>query len=143
MDDEIAAKHFDGIVRELGAAYALITAVLAAMPIPMRLPRSQAPDPAAAIHALNRAWELAELEPLSPVEIARTRAMISDWLAAYELACRTDRTAPASWRLRSMDLCLMRARAEARHLKQYVKWAKGLTSRRPGPFPVPGEPRPR
>jgi len=141
MNDETAAKRFAELVKELGAVYDLIIGVLAKMPVPMLLPRSQGTEPELAVHSLNRAWELASYEPLHPAEVNRTRDMISDWLTAYELACRIDRTAPAPWRLRSMELSLLRARAEARHLKQYVKWAKGLTSRRPGPFPVPGEPR--
>lgn len=125
MDAEAQAKKFTELRHELIAAYAIVVDLLASLPIPMRLPWRQADDPVWALHALARAWELAEWEPVSEYAVGRVRDMITAWTTAYELAVMADQGGPAAWRLRGMEAELDRVRLMARIAERHLSGRAG------------------
>jgi hypothetical protein len=120
MDAKTAAKKLADLTRELGAAYVLLTATLAALPVPMNLPR-QAGDPALALRTLDMAWDLAGAESLPVVAIARIRDMVTAWTTAYELTVIAGMSGPAPWRLRGIEDAVLRLREAAADLNRYLE----------------------
>jgi hypothetical protein len=116
MDDKTAAKEFAALTDELAIGYAIITGILARLPIPMRLPDDQAAEPEWAVHAMSRAWELADEQPLRKLHTGRIRDMITSWLTAYELAVAVSAAGPGAWRLRGMEAALLRVRTCAYYI---------------------------
>lgn len=116
MDDETKAKLHASLMLDLAATYTLVTGLLARLPIPMNLPENQAAEPEWAIHAMSRAWELADEEPLPKLLTGRIRDMIISWLTAYELAVAVSTAGPGAWRLRGMEAALLRVRTRAYHV---------------------------
>jgi hypothetical protein len=63
---------------------------------------------------MSRAWELADSEPIAKTTVGRIRDMITSWLTAYELACMAaSPSGPADWRLRGIEVALLRVRTSA------------------------------
>ena len=125
MDAEARAKKFGELRAELAATYTVVVTVLAALPIPMRLPERQADDPAWALRALSRAWELADWEPVEKLAVGRIRDMITAWTTAYELAVAADEAGPAAWRLRGIEAELGRVRIMARAAERHLSGRAG------------------
>jgi hypothetical protein len=121
MDQAARAKRFETLVEDLDHAYTLLVALLARLPIPMRLIERQEDDPVAAIRALSRAWELVDLQPLAGDPLAgHVRTMITDWLTAYELAVVCQQAGPALWRINGIELALTRFGASAGYVASRV-----------------------
>lgn len=125
MDTEARAGKFAELRAELAAAYTTVVTLLASLPIPVRLPARQADEPEWVMHALSRAWELADWEPVSKVAVGRIRDMITAWLTAYELAVAADEAGPAPWRLRGIEAELGRVRASARSAGRHLSGRAG------------------
>lgn len=122
MDPETAWKQFEALKKEAGAAYAVMTAILATLPVPMRLPARQHENPPLVLRSLARAWELAGWENLEPQTTERLRAMITAWITAYELSVLAQGWGPAPWRLRAIDAALRNCREHAAWLARYRRW---------------------
>lgn len=117
MDRAARAKRLAGLNEELSEAYALLRTVLLTLPVPMLIVKDQADDPAAAVHALSRCWELVEYEAgISRTRRRHLRGMITDWLTAYELAVAAAQNGPGLWRINGIEAALGRFRASARHV---------------------------
>ena len=121
MDRETAHKQFGELKKDLAAAYMVMTVTLALLPVPMRLPMRQADDPDLAIRSLDRAWELAELEPVDAGAVGHVRAMVTGWLTAYELAVAAQDSGPAPWRVRGIEAALGSCRQHSGWIRRYLK----------------------
>jgi hypothetical protein len=125
MDAETAAKQFRDLHKELAATYTVVIGILARLPIPMLLPQRQADDPAGVLRSLSLAWELADWEPFDQPAIGRLRAMILEWSTAYEMSVVANGFGPAPWRLRAIELALLRSRVAARHMDHRLsRWER-------------------
>jgi len=132
LDRETAVKQFGELRKDLATAYMIMTVTLAHLPIPMRLPMRQGDDPALAIRSLDRAWELAEWEPVDAAAAGRVRAMITGWLTAYELAVVAQDAGPAPWRLRGIEAALRTCTDSSLWIRRYLRWVKD-----PAKYPAP------
>lgn len=124
MSHEANAKQYAELLRQIGAAYAVMAATLATLPIPMRIP-VQKDEPDWAMRALSRAWTLAEAEPLDAFTIGRIRDMITAWTTAFELAANCDEAGPAIWRLRGIEAQLTRFRVSWRSANRRISGRYG------------------
>lgn len=120
MDAKTAAKRLTDLTRGLGTAYVLLTATLAALPVPMNLPR-QADDPSLALRTLDMAWDLAGTEPLPAVTVKRIRDMITAWVTAYELTVIAGMSGPAPWRLRGIEDAVLRLREAGAEINRHLE----------------------
>jgi hypothetical protein len=121
MDETARTKRYDSLVQDLAETYPLLRALLARLPIPMCIPANQADDPIAAIHALSRAWELVEYQPLAGDPLAgHVRSMITDWLTAYELAVAAGESGAALWRINGIEAALTRFGTSAGYVASRV-----------------------
>jgi hypothetical protein len=98
MDAETTArvKQFNALAGALDAAYLTLTAVLAALPIPMLLPAK------ADTLSLTRAWEMTAEEHMLPMTAGHVRSMITAYFTAWEIASICNVRGAAIWRGRAV-----------------------------------------
>lgn len=126
MTPENAAKQFRELHRELAATYAIMTGILARLPIPILLLKRQADDPSGVLRSLSLAWEVADWEPLDKLAVGRVRTMLLEWSTAYEMAVVANGYGPAPWRIRAMEASLLRVRASAHYVDRRLadRWER-------------------
>lgn len=120
MNSEMRAKRFESLKDDLEVTYALILGILAALPVPLT-PVTREDSPVHGIHALSRCWVLADSEPLSPISRSHLKALITEWLTAYELAVAASEHGPGLWRINGIEAALMRASARISYMHSYFE----------------------
>jgi hypothetical protein len=116
MDAETTArvKQFNALAGALDAAYLTLTAVLAALPIPMLLPAK------ADTLSLTRAWEMTAEERMLPMTAGHVRSMITAYFTAWEIASICNIRGAAIWRLRAIEDALTRVDEHATAILRHV-----------------------
>jgi hypothetical protein len=121
MDPKAAAKQFEELKKDLDAAYTILSATVARLPIPMRLPAWKHDQPLI-LRSLNLAWDLAGEESTDPRAIGRVRDMITLWVTAYEVGIVATASGPAPWRLRAIGTALATCRERAEQVNDHLDW---------------------
>lgn len=116
-DDAPDRKGFDELKFVLLSEWEMIEAILAQLPVPIRIPTTDENwDAATALPAIYRAREILVDQPLDRLTIVLLRSMIIDWCAAYELALTVTVLGEDPWRMDALEIHIARIAFALEHV---------------------------